>query len=178
MSKLTAKESGAKFQRKQVRNFYTKTMDYSLHGTKISEDVITDPGLKRCGKSCRVRWLNYLRSNIKRGNISPEDEDLIMRLHKLLGNRWSLISRRLPGRTDTEIKNHWNTVIRRRKIINSKKQCISENNKRNNKPSVGSSHLLLTDSDAVHTNPARIMKVGKAVHQQSHNDENLETDVD
>lgn len=45
-------------------------------------------GLNRCGKSCRLRWLNYLRPNIKRGNISDDEEDLILRLHKLLGNRW------------------------------------------------------------------------------------------
>ncbi|KAL6176628.1 hypothetical protein ACLB2K_053261 [Fragaria x ananassa] len=85
-----------------------------MHGTKISEDVIIDEGLKRCGKSCRVRWLNYLRPNIKRGNITPEEEDLIMRLHKLLGNRWSLIAGKLPGRTDTEIKNHWNTYCHKK----------------------------------------------------------------
>lgn len=46
-------------------------------------------GLKRCGKSCRLRWLNYLRPDIKRGNITQEEEDLIIRLHKLLGNRFS-----------------------------------------------------------------------------------------
>ncbi|XP_073026280.1 transcription repressor MYB5-like [Primulina eburnea] len=68
-------------------------------------------GLLRCGKSCRLRWMNYLRPGIKRGNISPDEEDLIVRLHSLLGNRWSLIAGRLPGRTDNEIKNYWNTYL-------------------------------------------------------------------
>lgn len=71
-------------------------------------------GLLRCGKSCRLRWLNYLRPGIKRGNITSEEEDLIIRLQSLLGNRWSLIAGRLPGRTDNEIKNHWNTHILKR----------------------------------------------------------------
>ncbi|XP_038712692.1 transcription factor MYB123-like [Tripterygium wilfordii] len=71
-------------------------------------------GLKRCGKSCRLRWLNYLRPDIKRGNISDDEEELIIRLHKLLGNRWSLIAGRLPGRTDNEIKNYWNTSLGKR----------------------------------------------------------------
>nr|BAL42245.1 myb-related protein [Hordeum vulgare subsp. vulgare] len=71
-------------------------------------------GLNRCGKSCRLRWLNYLRPGIKRGNISDDEEELIVRLHRLLGNRWSLIAGRLPGRTDNEIKNYWNTTLSKR----------------------------------------------------------------
>lgn len=71
-------------------------------------------GLLRCGKSCRLRWMNYLRPDIKRGNISPDEDDLIIRLHSLLGNRWSLIAGRLPGRTDNEIKNYWNTHLSKR----------------------------------------------------------------
>ncbi|KAK4487489.1 hypothetical protein RD792_005871 [Penstemon davidsonii] len=71
-------------------------------------------GLLRCGKSCRLRWMNYLRPTVKRGHISPDEEDLILRLHRLLGNRWSLIAGRIPGRTDNEIKNYWNTHLRKK----------------------------------------------------------------
>ncbi|KAM7528697.1 hypothetical protein LguiB_032107 [Lonicera macranthoides] len=73
-------------------------------------------GLQRCGKSCRLRWMNYLRPNVKRGHIAPDEEDLILRLHRLLGNRWSLIAGRIPGRTDNEIKNYWNTHLSKKLI--------------------------------------------------------------
>ncbi|XP_044485371.1 transcription factor MYB4-like [Mangifera indica] len=92
-----------------------------IHGAKRWKTVATKSGLNRCGKSCRLRWLNYLRPNIKRGNISDDEEDLILRLHKLLGNRWSLIAGRLPGRTDNEIKNYWNSHLRK-KINKNEKQ--------------------------------------------------------
>ncbi|XP_065850198.1 transcription factor MYB114-like [Euphorbia lathyris] len=66
-------------------------------------------GLNRCRKSCRLRWLNYLKPNIKKGNFEADEVDLIVRLHKLLGNRWSLIAGRLPGRTAHDVKNYCNT---------------------------------------------------------------------
>ncbi|KAL5563677.1 hypothetical protein UlMin_033424 [Ulmus minor] len=60
--------------------------------------------------------MNYLRPSVKRGQIAPDEEDLILRLHRLLGNRWSLIAGRIPGRTDNEIKNYWNTHLSKKLI--------------------------------------------------------------
>uniref|UniRef100_A0ACD5XNV8 Uncharacterized protein n=1 Tax=Avena sativa TaxID=4498 RepID=A0ACD5XNV8_AVESA len=82
-------------------------------------DVARNAGLHRCGKSCRLRWINYLRPDLKRGAFSPQEEDLIVNLHAILGNRWSQIAARLPGRTDNEIKNFWNSTIKKRLKMSS-----------------------------------------------------------
>ncbi|MCO5573235.1 hypothetical protein L7F22_027004 [Adiantum nelumboides] len=73
-------------------------------------------GLLRCGKSCRLRWTNYLRPDIKRGEFSASEENAILQLHALLGNRWSAIASHLPKRTDNEIKNYWNTHLRKKLV--------------------------------------------------------------
>ncbi|KAK8625183.1 hypothetical protein V6N13_090059 [Hibiscus sabdariffa] len=87
------------------------------HGEGCWRSLPKAAGLLRCGKSCRLRWINYLRPDLKRGNFTEEEDELIIKLHGLLGNKWSLIAGRLPGRTDNEIKNYWNTHIRR-KLLN------------------------------------------------------------
>ncbi|XP_077231322.1 myb-related protein 308-like [Tasmannia lanceolata] len=84
------------------------------HGEGCWRSLPKAAGLLRCGKSCRLRWINYLRPDLKRGNFTEEEDELIIMLHSLLGNKWSLIAGRLPGRTDNEIKNYWNTHIRRK----------------------------------------------------------------
>ncbi|XP_057973605.1 myb-related protein 330-like [Malania oleifera] len=85
-----------------------------LHGEGCWRSLPKAAGLLRCGKSCRLRWINYLRPDLKRGNFTDEEDELIIKLHSLLGNKWSLIAGRLPGRTDNEIKNYWNTHIKRK----------------------------------------------------------------
>ncbi|ESQ55232.1 hypothetical protein EUTSA_v10027571mg [Eutrema salsugineum] len=92
-----------------------KLVDYiHKHGYGNWRTLPKNAGLQRCGKSCRLRWTNYLRPDIKRGRFSFEEEETIIQLHSFLGNKWSAIAARLPGRTDNEIKNFWNTHIRKK----------------------------------------------------------------
>ncbi|KAK9996580.1 hypothetical protein SO802_021266 [Lithocarpus litseifolius] len=104
-----------------------KLIDYiQKHGEGCWRSLPEAAGLLRCGKSCRLRWVNYLRPDLKRGNFGEDEEDLIIKLHALLGNRWSLIAGRLPGRTDNEVKNYWNTHLKRKLV----RKGIDPNNHR------------------------------------------------
>ncbi|KAE9600586.1 hypothetical protein Lal_00045900 [Lupinus albus] len=94
----------------------SKLKDYiEKHGTGSNWIALPQKaGLKRCGKSCRLRWLNYLRPNIKHGEFSEEEDRIICTLYANIGSRWSIIASQLPGRTDNDIKNHWNTKLKKK----------------------------------------------------------------
>ncbi|KAD4179882.1 hypothetical protein R6Q59_023305 [Mikania micrantha] len=83
-------------------------------------------GIKRCGKSCRLRWLNYLRPNIKHGGFSEEEDNIICNLYISIGSRWSIIAAQLPGRTDNDIKNYWNTRLKK-KLLGRRKPGHASN---------------------------------------------------
>ncbi|XP_060211545.1 transcription factor RAX2-like [Lycium barbarum] len=82
-------------------------------------------GLRRCGKSCRLRWLNYLRPDIKHGGFTEEEDDIILTLYSQIGSRWSVIAANLQGRTDNDVKNHWNTKLKKKLLAAQNTNLIS-----------------------------------------------------
>ncbi|KAI3452307.1 hypothetical protein Pfo_008972 [Paulownia fortunei] len=84
------------------------------HGPGNWRAVPASTGLRRCSKSCRLRWTNYLRPGIKRGSFTDHEEKMIIQLQALLGNKWAAIASYLPERTDNDIKNYWNTHLKKK----------------------------------------------------------------
>ncbi|CAK9314668.1 unnamed protein product [Citrullus colocynthis] len=130
------------------------------HGHDNWRALPKQAGLLRCGKSCRLRWINYLRPDVKRGNFTQDEEEMIIKLHKTWGNKWSKIASRLPGRTDNEIKNVWNTHLKKRLLPTTK--VVSDNS--SDEPKESSS----TTSSSSFSSSSSLLS--------SNQDQNLETE--
>ncbi|KAK1367837.1 transcription factor RAX2-like [Heracleum sosnowskyi] len=105
-------------------------------------------GLKRCGKSCRLRWLNYLRPDIKHGSFTPEEDTIIYNLYSKLGSRWSVIASKLPGRTDNDVKNHWNTKLKKKLQATKDSYLATLNQTPQSSGSIPSTYNLIQKAEA------------------------------
>ncbi|XP_030530696.1 transcription factor RAX2-like [Rhodamnia argentea] len=97
-------------------------------------------GLRRCGKSCRLRWLNYLRPDIKHGGFTEDEDNIICNLYNEIGSRWSVIASQLPGRTDNDVKNYWNTKLKKKRLAG--KVNVANNSSSNTMSSSNTPALL------------------------------------
>ncbi|XP_051113630.1 transcription factor MYB48-like [Andrographis paniculata] len=130
-----------------------------LFGDRRWDFIAKVSGLNRTGKSCRLRWVNYLHPGLKRGKMAPHEERLVLDLHNKWGNRWSRIARKLPGRTDNEIKNYWRTHMRKK----AQERKKSNNNNTNTpvSPSFSSSSSSCNSSSS----SSSTMAFGKTVSE-------------
>ncbi|GFZ17991.1 myb domain protein 59 [Actinidia rufa] len=129
----------------------------NLFGDRRWDFIAKVSGLKRTGKSCRLRWVNYLHPGLKRGKMTTHEERLVLELHSKWGNRWSRIARKLPGRTDNEIKNYWRTHLRKK--AQERKQAMSPPSSISNSGVLAPSSWISRSSTSSNNPPMDLMPV-------------------
>ncbi|XP_074383478.1 transcription factor MYB24-like [Apium graveolens] len=141
--------------------------DYiNLHGEGRWTSVSKFSGLNRSGKSCRLRWVNYLRPGLKKGNLTPQEEGIIIELHALWGNKLSTIARYLPGRTDNEIKNYWRTHYKtkaRPYQRQAKRKAEGRNHQVQVQQTADNDHRMKTDITVAHDDDHREVNTSEKV---------------
>ncbi|KAH9326358.1 hypothetical protein KI387_006536, partial [Taxus chinensis] len=141
--------------------------------------------LKRSGRSCRRRWVNYLSPNLKRTKFTTDEERLIIELHARWGNRWSRIAQSLPGRTDGSIQNYWRTHIKNKNHLQENVSGIQYWSNVNFHRLIGSSSipysfqepagLKRNDEQTSTSLPKQSIQDGQVTHKNDIKEENPDT---
>uniref|UniRef100_A0A804IRS0 Uncharacterized protein n=1 Tax=Musa acuminata subsp. malaccensis TaxID=214687 RepID=A0A804IRS0_MUSAM len=109
------------------------------HGPRDWSSIRSKGLLARTGKSCRLRWVNKLKPDLKTGcKFSPEEERIVLDLQAKFGNKWARIATYLPGRTDNDVKNFWST--RQKRLARISRSSLPPRSSKNDKelPAVSS----------------------------------------